>query len=92
MTNSSERIKELYSKALGTTDPAQVDRVMNELKAALREKLLHEQRWMALCERAAVERDPKKLLQLVSEINRLLDARIEHAATPPDGSPSTHVR
>jgi len=30
---------------------------------------------MALCERAAVEQDPKKLLELVSEINRLFDAR-----------------
>jgi len=30
---------------------------------------------MALCERAAVEQDPRKLLELVSEINRLLDAR-----------------
>ena len=30
---------------------------------------------MALCERAASEQDPKKLLELVSEINRLFDAR-----------------
>ncbi len=30
---------------------------------------------MALCERAAVEQDPKKLLELVSEINRLFEAR-----------------
>jgi len=28
--------------------------------------------WMELCERAAVEQDPKKLLALVTEINRLL--------------------
>ena len=31
--------------------------------------------WMALCARAALEQDPKKLLELVSEINRLLSAR-----------------
>jgi hypothetical protein len=31
--------------------------------------------WVALCAKAAVEKDPKKLLDLVSEINRLLDAR-----------------
>jgi hypothetical protein len=31
--------------------------------------------WIALCARAAVEQDPKKLLGLVIEINRLLDAR-----------------
>jgi hypothetical protein len=30
---------------------------------------------MALCERAAVEQDPKKHLELVSEVNRLLSAR-----------------
>lgn len=29
--------------------------------------------WIALCARAAVEQDPKKLLELVIEINRLLD-------------------
>lgn len=37
--------------------------------------------WMALCERAAVEKDPKKLLQLISEINRLLDAREKQLST-----------
>jgi hypothetical protein len=31
--------------------------------------------WMALCERAAVEKNPRKLLELISEINRLLDTR-----------------
>jgi len=31
--------------------------------------------WVALCAQAAVEQDPKRLLALVSEINRLLDAR-----------------
>lgn len=29
-------------------------------------------RWQTLCEQAAAEQDPIKLLQLVSEINRLL--------------------
>jgi hypothetical protein len=29
-------------------------------------------RWMELCEQAAVEQDPKKLMELVTEINRLL--------------------
>jgi hypothetical protein len=29
-------------------------------------------RWLELCERAAVEQDPKKLLELVKEINDLL--------------------
>ena len=32
--------------------------------------------WFELCERdAAVERDPKKLLALVAEINRLLEEK-----------------
>ena len=30
-------------------------------------------RWMELCEQAAVEQDPAKLLKLVTEINRLLE-------------------
>jgi hypothetical protein len=29
-------------------------------------------RWMELCERAAVERDPQKVLELVTKMNRLL--------------------
>jgi hypothetical protein len=29
-------------------------------------------RWMELCEQAAGEQDPKKLMELVEEINRLL--------------------
>jgi hypothetical protein len=37
--------------------------------------------WVALCAQAAVERDPKKLLELVSEINRLLDARRKRLTT-----------
>jgi hypothetical protein len=33
------------------------------------------EKWVALCAQAAVEQDPRKLLELVSEINRLLDNR-----------------
>jgi hypothetical protein len=33
------------------------------------------ERWTDLCRQASVERDPKKLLQLVTEINRLLAER-----------------
>lgn len=32
-------------------------------------------RWMELCEQAAVEQDPEKLLALVTEINRLLEEK-----------------
>jgi hypothetical protein len=31
--------------------------------------------WMQLCERAAVEQDAGKLMELVSEINRILDEK-----------------
>jgi hypothetical protein len=31
--------------------------------------------WRKLCEQAAVEQDPEKLLELASEINRLLDEK-----------------
>lgn len=33
------------------------------------------ERWMHLCELAALEQDPEKLMQLVSEINRLLEEK-----------------
>jgi hypothetical protein len=31
--------------------------------------------WMQLCERAANEQDPEKLMELVKEINRLLEEK-----------------
>jgi hypothetical protein len=33
------------------------------------------ERWKELCEQAAVENDAKKLMELVTEINRLLDEK-----------------
>ena len=33
------------------------------------------ERWMELCKQAAVEQDAKKLLELVTEINRELEKR-----------------
>lgn len=43
--------------------------------------------WTQLCEQAAVEQDPEKLMLLVSEINRMLDEKEErlkghHSQTP----------
>ena len=35
------------------------------------------ERWMELCEQASTEEDPDKLLALVQEINRLLEAKQE---------------
>lgn len=40
------------------------------------------ERWQELCEQAANEKDPRKMLELVEEINRLLGIkydRISHA-------------
>jgi hypothetical protein len=33
------------------------------------------QQWRILCEQAAVEQDPEKLMRLVVEINRLLEEK-----------------
>lgn len=35
----------------------------------------NKERWRELCEQAAVEQDPKKLTNLVTEIDRLLDEK-----------------
>ena len=35
----------------------------------------NKERWLELCEQAAVEQDPKRLIELVTEINRLLDEK-----------------
>ena len=45
------------------------------------------ERWTELCRQASVERDPRKLLQLVTEINRLLaerQARLARGRNPED--------
>ena len=42
------------------------------------------EQWRKLCEQAAVEQDPEKLLQLAKEISALLDQkeqRLHHART-----------
>jgi hypothetical protein len=35
------------------------------------------ERWMELCEQAAVEQDTEKLMKLIEEINRMLDDKDE---------------
>ncbi|HWY56976.1 MAG TPA: hypothetical protein VNZ03_21090 [Terriglobales bacterium] len=37
-----------------------------------------EERWLELCQQAVIEKDPTKLMALVAEINRLLEAREQH--------------
>ena len=34
------------------------------------------ERWQEVCEQAAIEEDPEKLLKLVAEINRLLHEKL----------------
>jgi hypothetical protein len=41
------------------------------------------ERWMQLCEQAANEQDPEKLLQLVEEINRLLEEKEQRLGIKP---------
>jgi len=40
------------------------------------------ERWMELCEQAAVESDSQKLMALISEINRMLDSKMEERHEP----------
>jgi len=47
--------------------------------------------WMRLCEQAAVEQDPERLLQLTQEINRLLnekEERLKNLRLKPGGDSS----
>ena len=46
-------------------------------------------RWMELCEQAAVEQDPKKLMELVAEINRLLLEKEKRIGIVPPSDKST---
>jgi hypothetical protein len=75
LTDPRSRIQDLCAKALATTDGAQIEPILSELRAALQEKVQSGETWVELCKRAAVEQDPRKLLDLVSEINRLFEAR-----------------
>jgi len=38
------------------------------------------ERWMKLCEQASIEQDPRKLLELVREINDLLEKKQDRLA------------
>jgi hypothetical protein len=49
------------------------------------------EQWMLLCEQAAIEQNPAKLMKLVAEISRLLDekqARLKRI--PSEGATSHH--
>jgi hypothetical protein len=40
--------------------------------------------WMELCELAAQEKDPKRLMALIAEIDRLLEAKHQQVPKAPD--------
>jgi len=42
------------------------------------------ERWQELCEQAANEQDPAKMLKLVAEINRLLEEKQHRLERKPD--------
>jgi hypothetical protein len=47
--------------------------VCDDLRGLVHAK--NKERWKVLCEQAAIEQDPVKLHQLISEINDLLEAK-----------------
>jgi hypothetical protein len=65
---------------LAAIDSGRDEPFLSNRASAPQEKTPGAEGWVALCARAAVEQDPKKLLELVSEINRLLDARRKRLA------------
>lgn len=52
--------------------------------------LNNRERWQELCELAAKEQDPKKLMELMKEINRLLEIKLNRlkGVPPSEGSKS----
>lgn len=38
--------------------------------------------WQVLCEQAANEKDPERLMTLIKEISRMLDERLKHHEQP----------
>ena len=51
------------------------------------------EKWMELCRQAAVEQDPKRLLELTAEIIRLLDEkedRLTDRVAKPEGDLTPH--
>jgi hypothetical protein len=51
-----------------------------------------EQRWRELCAQAAVEQDPEKLMQLVTEITRLLGEQQEGRKANPLAKPKDSTK
>jgi hypothetical protein len=47
------------------------------------------EQWMLICEKAATEQDPAKLLALIKEINRLLDEKHQRITSAESPQPTT---
>jgi hypothetical protein len=43
--------------------------------------------WVELCRQASIEQDPKKLMELVEEINRLLGRKLDRLTGSPSQDP-----
>ena len=54
--------------------------------------MIDRERWLELCEQAVVEEDPKKLFDLVQEINQLLEERRERLKRLRTSSPARVMR
>jgi len=46
------------------------------------------ERWRVLCEQAATEQDPTRLIELIREINRLLEEKEQRLQVQPVGRSS----
>jgi hypothetical protein len=68
MTETKKGIEDSGSEAADAINPVSIEPLIKELKEA-------QDKWMKLCEQAAIEQDPRKLLKLVTEINRLFEER-----------------
>jgi hypothetical protein len=73
-------------KRVAAVDSGQESLFLTHPSSPDREEVPSVEGWVALCARAAVEEDPKKLLNLVIEINRLLDARRKRLLDVADGT------
>jgi len=49
------------------------------------------ERWMELCAQAAEEQDPKKLMKLIAEIDRMLSEKQERLTLPGSGQSAEDI-
>ena len=73
-------------KPLAAIDSGQNAFPLTQLRSHPGEEAPSVEGWVELCAKAAAEQDPKKLLDLVIEINRLLDAKRKRLLDESDGT------